>query len=97
MNKTEELFEYCISNNRVCPIPTLWDKLWQRLKNKKQIGLGWQPPLPLILAAWDTTSDNDKQLRLKEHIIWATKQDQFDEIYDFLYLLNENEWHYIKK
>ena len=97
MNEINKLFDYCISGNRVCPKPQLWNKLWQLLKNKKQVGSCWQPPLPLILAAWDTTSDKDKQLRLREHITWADMNGQIIEISDFLYRLNEDEWYHEKE
>jgi len=41
--------------NRVCPMPPLWHRLWEMLPNRTRVGAGWQPPLPLILAAWHDT------------------------------------------
>jgi len=46
----ENLIEYCRANDRVCPL-----KLWKKLPHRVQTsGGGWEPPLPLILAAWLT-------------------------------------------
>jgi hypothetical protein len=38
-------------NNRVCPQPRKWQELYDMLPNKRRVGVGWEPPLPLILAA----------------------------------------------
>jgi hypothetical protein len=62
------------------------------LKNTKRVGGGWEPPAPLILAAWWETSDLIKQLRLVDHIKWADKQGQLDEISTFIRDLKEDEW-----
>jgi hypothetical protein len=52
MNETvESLVAFCRENDRVCPLPLLWNELWEMLPNRSQVGVGWQPPLPLILAA----------------------------------------------
>jgi len=71
-HKAAVLIEYCRVNQRVCPQPRLWSKLYDMLPQKKRVGLGWDPSLPLILAAWDTPAFM-KQLRLEEHIKWAER------------------------
>ena len=55
---------------------------------------GWEPPMPLILAAWGQTSDFDKQVRLREHIMWASFVGCVEEVNSFLRGLDENEWRY---
>ena len=45
------LIAYCRENSRVCPMPQRWNALWELLPNRKRVGGGWEPPLPLILAA----------------------------------------------
>lgn len=52
ISNLEQLIEYCKVIDRICPHPQLWNEMWNKLKDKKQIGQGWQPPLPSILAAW---------------------------------------------
>jgi hypothetical protein len=53
---------------------------------------GWIPPVPLILAAWGTTTPVEKQLRLKEHLQWAADKGQLQEVGSFLRSLSEEQW-----
>jgi Mrr N-terminal domain len=65
---SEALIAYCRGNNRICPQPDRWNQMWEMLPDRRQIGADWQPPLPLILAAWHDTPPQSKMLRLAEHI-----------------------------
>jgi hypothetical protein len=47
-----DLLNYVRDNRRVCPVPQRWNELWEMLPDRKRVGNGWEPPLPLILAAW---------------------------------------------
>ena len=94
MNKLTEMMAICKINNRVCPQPQKWNKLWQLLKNKKRVGNGWIPSLPLILAAWHQSSDFSKRERFIEHLKWADEQNQIDEIFQFLITLDEIDWYH---
>jgi hypothetical protein len=69
----ESLVAFCRKNDRVCPLPPLWNRLWEMLPERTRFGAGWQPPPPLILAAWHDTPAMLKMLRLAEHIEWAAK------------------------
>lgn len=96
METFESLWEYCCENNRV--VPKDWDKLYSMLKNKKQKPSGgYEPSLPLILAAWNNTSPIEKQLRFKEHILWSSKQDQIEEIGIYLRNLDETDWYHYEE
>lgn len=91
METFDSLWKYCQQNNRA--IPRDWNKFYQMLKNKRQKPSGgWEPPLPLILAAWDVTMPIEKLLRFKEHLEWAEKQNQLDEIGKYLRSLSEDDW-----
>ena len=93
-SKSRELERYCIADGRVCPMPQYWSQLWEMLPRKMQKpNGGWEPPMPLILAAWDQTTDFDKQVRLREHIMWAEFVGFTEEIDRFLRGLDEDEWH----
>ena len=35
----ERLIAYCRENNRVCPLPPLWNQLWEMLPNRTRVGL----------------------------------------------------------
>lgn len=89
----ETVWELCNSNGRVCPMPTPWNQLFKMLKDTKQNSDGgWTPSLPLILNAWHETSSMEKQLRFKEHIQWASDNNQLEEIENFLRSLTEDDW-----
>jgi hypothetical protein len=89
----ETLWGYCTASGRV--IPRDWNKLYEMLRKRRQKPSGgWEPPLPLILAAWHTTMPIEKQLRFKEHIEWAEDQGQLDEIGRYLRSLKEADWYH---
>jgi hypothetical protein len=91
----DSLWEYCTSDDRA--IPRDWNQLWQLLKDKYQKPSGgWEPPLPLILAAWDNTTLAEKQSRFKEHVQWAADHAELDNIGSYLRSLQEEEWFHIK-
>jgi hypothetical protein len=87
-----ELLQYVRANRRVCPIPLKWNQLWEMLPDRQRAGSGWEPPLPLILAAWADTPALMKMLRVEEHIRYAAKHGVLPEIDAFLRGLQEDEW-----
>ena len=82
-------------NNRVCPQPRRWTELYDLLPNKRRQGGGWEPALPLILAAWWDTPAMLKMLRLQEHIEWAATHGVLDTVHEFLAGLKEEDWHHL--
>ena len=76
-------------------MPSQWEALWEMLPNRKRAGGGWEPALPLILAASYDTPALLKMLRLKEHIDWAEQHGVLDEVDKFLRSLLESEWAHI--
>ncbi len=82
-------------NDRVCPLPQKWNELYELLPNKRRKANGWEPPLPLILAAWWDTPAMLKIFRFREHIEWASEQGGLDVVYKFLVNLKEEEWYHI--
>ena len=94
-NTVESLVAYCREDNRVCPLPSPWNGLWEMLPNRKRVGAGWQPAPPLILAAWYDTPAMLKMLRLTEHIEWAAQHGALDSVARFLRELNEEDWFHI--
>lgn len=93
METFDSLWQHCTVNERV--IPKDWNKLYSMLRNTKQKSSGgWEPALPLILAAWHNTMPIEKQLRFKEHVLWASEESQLDEVGSYLRSLKENEWYH---
>lgn len=91
--KAAALLEYARQNGRICPQPQTWDRLWKLLPNRTQKPSGgWNPPLPLILAAWWNATGLDKMLRLQEHIEWADTHGAIDVVDNYLRGLSEEDW-----
>jgi len=89
----ESLWSYCTAEKRLVPQPPQWSALYSKLLHTRQKPSGgWEPPLPLILAAWQHSMSIEKQLRFKEHLEWAARQGQLDEISAFLRSLPEQDW-----
>ena len=85
------LWAYCTQMERV--VPRDWNKLYKMLANRRQLPSGgWEPALPLILAAWHETDAHQKQQRFREHLQWAGSQDQLGMIGAYLRSLDEDEW-----
>jgi hypothetical protein len=96
MNDTvESLVAYCRQGNRVCPLPKLWNQLWELLPARKRVGVSWQPLPPLILAAWHDTPAMLKMLRLAEHIEWAAQHGALERVAQFLRDLHEDDWFHL--
>jgi len=72
------------------PSPT--PSLCELLPDRKRVGAGWEPALPLILAAWHDTPYLMKMLRLAEHIEWAAEHGALETVATFLRGLREEEW-----
>jgi len=90
----DNILQFAQANHKVCPLPTHWNELWEMLPDRKRIGVGWEPPLPLILAAWHETSDPEKRERFFYHIKYADQHGALLRVADFLHSLQMHDWHY---
>lgn len=75
-------------------MPQRWNELYNLLPERRQVGAGWEPPLPLILMA-SYESDMSKMNRLQVHIEWAAAHDALHQVADYLRGLPEEEWFHI--
>ena len=89
--RLEKLLEYVSSEGRVCPNPQEWQALWKMLPGKKRVGQNWEPPPPLILAAWYLPA-LPKIIRLKEHIEYAYEHGILKQVDKFLRGLKPDQW-----
>ena len=92
----EEVVHEARRDGRICPQPGKWHELWELLPDKHRKGNGWEPSLPLILAAWDETPHMMKMIRLQEHIKWAEDHGALQKIYDYMVGLKPDDWFYGK-
>ena len=90
----DKLIQFIQENKSVCPKPQKWNEFWNLLPNKRRNGIGWIPPLPLILAAWWETNDFEKRERLISHINYANEENVLDEISNYLRILSDDDWIY---
>lgn len=91
----QQLIDYCCENERVCPMPSKWNDLWEMLPNRSRVGGGWKPALPFILAAWYDTPVMLKMLRLRGHLEWAEQHGSLNAVDKFLRNLPELDWHHL--
>ena len=91
----DELLSSCRAADRICPMPQRWNQLYKLLPERRRDGVGWQPPLPLILAAWWETTDSEKQSRFEQHLRWAADHGALPEVIAYLHSLPETEWHHV--
>ena len=90
----DDLLHFVQSDGRVCPQPRRWNEVWEMLPGRHRVGLGWEPPLPLILAAWWTTSVDQKRERFLLHLRVAHEREVLGRVNSFLRGLPEDEWVY---
>jgi hypothetical protein len=88
----EALLDYVRENGRVCPVPHRWNELWKMLPSRRRVRDGWEPPLPLILAAWRSTPVLMKMMRLEQHIRYAEAQGVLADMDRYLRGLPEEDW-----
>jgi len=93
MTTLEEVIREASKKNRICPQPYAWNDLWETLPERRRQGAGWEPPLPLILAAWSGSSDSDKRDRFHLHINWAHEHGVLDKVASFLDNLKPEDWY----
>jgi hypothetical protein len=80
-------------NKRVCPIPKLWNELYE-IANEADINNSTQPPLPLILGSWWESENSERSVRLNELVDWAFQNNVSDVVWAYVKSLKENEWHH---
>jgi hypothetical protein len=92
MKTPDDIIAATIEAGRVCPQPDSWNALWNLLPNRRRVGNGWEPSLPLILAAWDYCSDSEKRERFLIHLRWAESHGVMELVANFLDTLKPSDW-----
>lgn len=95
MVNMEIVLSEATKNNRVCPQPKQWHKiyrLFEGISKKRNLS---EPSLPLILAAWWDTPSIMKMIRFREHIKWANDNGCIQQVYDLLTSFSEDEWYHV--
>ena len=77
---------------QICPKADVWHAIHQRLEAFAKLNPcnPAKPPIPLILAGWVYTNDQEKKLRWEETVNWAKN----NSCYDLVSLIEPNEYFY---
>lgn len=76
-------------NNRVCPQPALWVRLYGILGGPGHADL--QPP-PVDPWLWNKLSDLQKRLFFREHLEWAERHGKLGIVAAFMQGMTEDDW-----
>ena len=88
----EELKIYVKSNNRICPIPIKWLRMYELIQ-RHSVGKIKPNLMPLILGGWEA-SDDEKRDRLESQIEFSFKNSVlFSRISNYLLNLKDNDWY----
>lgn len=87
----EVLFE-ARRNNRVCPMPSHWQKMHETLREQNS---GEAPPAPIDVAAWRSIGDLDKRSCLRKQVEWAADKNCLEAFFTLLKALPEEKWHHM--
>jgi nitroreductase len=93
MTTLDDLMAEASKDRRVCPQPMIWNRLWDLLLDRRRVGMGWEPPLPLILAAWWVASDSQKRSRFHEHLRWASEHGAIEFVANLITNMTPDDWH----
>lgn len=87
----DDVLQEARRNNRVCPKPLVWVRLYDWLPNKAP----QLPPVPSTRDEWERLPPLQKRSRLREHIEWAAVQGVLQKVHDALQRLPEDRWHHM--
>jgi hypothetical protein len=93
MTTLEHLMVEANKDGRVCPQPVVWDRLWELLPDRRRVGSGWEPPLPLVLAGWWEASDSDKRDRFYLHLRWAFERGAIEPVATLISSMKPEDWY----
>jgi hypothetical protein len=93
MEKIVAFRDKCMEQGWICPQPQNWNRLWELLPDKSRNGSGWEPALPLILAAWSHTSNLEKSIRFDQHLQWASDHGAAEIVLGYLQTLSPEDCH----
>jgi hypothetical protein len=78
-------------NDRVCPRPIHWVKLYRLLPRRQAATQGAEPPPPLLESGANAPALL-KSLRLAEQVRWAAAHGVLGDVHRFLEQLREEDW-----
>lgn len=94
-DKLTSLLEYVMADNRVCPLPMVWEQLWRMLPDRAEFEKREGNILrPFVLNGWTLGSDDlDKKDRLCFQIQYAAEHGVLDRVDRFIRRIPDKDWH----
>lgn len=90
-----ELIDFCKKEDRICPMPAMWNQMWINFSQGEKPG----EYLPLILSAWHGSTDRAKRERFLSLIeyCWENYPENRKSISHKIKSLGKEDWHYCSK
>jgi hypothetical protein len=88
----DETLQEARRNNRVCPKPEFWQRVYDTLP---QDGQGRRASPPLTGPAWSATPSLAKRMSFREHLEWAETHGALDRVFALLKDMGEDDWHHM--
>jgi hypothetical protein len=79
-------------NNRVCPIPEIWQRIYDGLPAD---GRGKRAAPPLTGPAWAATPSLSKRMCFRDHLDWAETHGALDGVLASMKEMPEHHWHHM--
>lgn len=93
--KAKTLLDYCLINERVCPMRDYWNHLWViNTKAKTFDSILNQYKTPLLDKNSSEKEKLQRSLRLRKYIEFADKHKLIDEMDVFIRSIPESKWHH---
>lgn len=89
-----DVMAICRCNDRVCPLPAVWEKMFLHLPVERRGVAVLRAPFPIPRRQWNLVADLLKQERLHEQFIWAHEHGGLFGVQRFLVEMGETEWHH---
>lgn len=87
----DDVMQEARRNNRVCPKPAVWQRVYDFLPNKVPA----LPRVPATRVEWEQLSAVEKRARLRLHIEWAAAQGVLRQVHKALAQMSEDRWHHV--
>jgi hypothetical protein len=88
----DEALQESRRNNRVCPKPDFWQRIYDTLPGDER---GKRPSPPLTGPAWAGTPSLSKRMCFREHLDWAEAHGALDRVLALMKALPDHHWHHM--
>lgn len=84
------LVDFCSADDRVCPAPAAWHRLWRMLPRDGEGRAPRHPPA--YLTCRDAAADNELKWAMVDHLLWAEEAGVLGHVDRYLRSLPPAQW-----